>query len=85
MKKILITGGAGYIGSHCAISLLENGFIPRYISANCNDKASIYIFSIGFKDKKWENKIPEKFVDRIDNKLGLSAKNYSNALGAKVI
>lgn len=64
---------------------LENGFIPRYISANCNDKASIYIFSIGFKDKKWENKIPEKFVDRIDNKLGLSAKNYSNALGAKVI
>ena len=26
MNKILITGGAGYIGSHCAISLLEKGF-----------------------------------------------------------
>ncbi len=25
-KTILVTGGAGYIGSHCILSLLENGF-----------------------------------------------------------
>ena len=25
-KKILLTGGAGYIGSHVAVSLLESGF-----------------------------------------------------------
>ena len=28
MKKILITGGAGFIGSHTAIALIENGFDP---------------------------------------------------------
>lgn len=28
MKKILITGGTGYIGSHTAIALLEAGYIP---------------------------------------------------------
>ncbi|MDO5650834.1 MAG: UDP-glucose 4-epimerase GalE [Moraxella sp.] len=28
MKKILVTGGAGYIGSHTCVSLLEAGFYP---------------------------------------------------------
>ena len=28
MKKILITGGAGYVGSHCAIALIKNGYCP---------------------------------------------------------
>lgn len=27
-KKILVTGGAGYIGSHCLLSLLAAGFTP---------------------------------------------------------
>ncbi|MBU6339213.1 MAG: NAD-dependent epimerase/dehydratase family protein [Rickettsiales bacterium] len=26
MKKILVTGGAGYIGSHVALELLDSGF-----------------------------------------------------------
>ena len=28
MKKIFVTGGAGYIGSHCVVSLIENGYTP---------------------------------------------------------
>lgn len=28
MKKILVTGGAGYIGSHCVVELVNNGFEP---------------------------------------------------------
>ena len=28
MKKVLVTGGAGYIGSHTVVSLVENGFYP---------------------------------------------------------
>ncbi len=28
MKKILVTGGAGYIGSHALVSLIEQGFTP---------------------------------------------------------
>lgn len=25
-KKVLVTGGAGYIGSHCVIELVNQGF-----------------------------------------------------------
>lgn len=26
IKTVFVTGGAGYIGSHCVLSLLENGY-----------------------------------------------------------
>ena len=41
MKKILITGGAGFIGSHTAVSLLEAGFEPVIIDDFSNSEASV--------------------------------------------
>ena len=37
-KKILVTGGLGYIGSHCVISLLENDYEPIIIDNLSNSK-----------------------------------------------
>lgn len=50
MKNILVTGGAGYIGSHMIYLLLENGFNPIVVdnfsnSTNKNLKALEKIFS----------------------------------------
>lgn len=36
MKKILVTGGAGYIGSHTCLSLLEKGYEVVVIDNLCN-------------------------------------------------
>ena len=38
MKKILVTGGCGYIGSHTIIDLLENGF--EVISVDNNSRSN---------------------------------------------
>lgn len=27
-EKVLVTGGAGYIGSHCVLELIEAGYKP---------------------------------------------------------
>jgi len=39
MKKILVTGGSGYIGSHTLVDLIENGF--EVISADNNARSTI--------------------------------------------
>ena len=36
MKKIIVTGGAGYIGSHTVVELINNGFEPIIIDNLCN-------------------------------------------------
>src|SRR5882762_3946823 len=38
MKKILVTGGNGYIGSHTVVDLIENGF--EVISVDNNSRSS---------------------------------------------
>jgi UDP-glucose 4-epimerase len=42
MKKILVTGGCGYIGSHTLVDLIENGF--DVISIDNNSRSSARIF-----------------------------------------
>ncbi len=41
MKKILVTGGCGYIGSHTIVDLVQNGF--EVISVDDNSRSSIGI------------------------------------------
>ena len=36
--SILVTGGAGYIGSHTVIDLVENGMDPVIADNLCNSK-----------------------------------------------
>ena len=40
-KSVLVTGGAGYIGSHTAVELLESGYDVVIIDnfSNSNEKA----------------------------------------------
>lgn len=41
MKKILITGGAGYIGSHAVIALAEAGYIPVIVDDFSNSEREV--------------------------------------------
>jgi UDP-glucose 4-epimerase len=42
MKTILVTGGAGYIGSHTVVSLLENQYKVVVLDNLCNSKISVF-------------------------------------------
>ena len=38
--SVLVTGGAGYIGSHTVIDLVENGYDPIIPDNLCNSKTA---------------------------------------------
>ena len=40
-KKILVTGGTGYIGSHTAVELIQEGFDVVIIDNLCNSEAEV--------------------------------------------
>ena len=42
MKKILITGGLGYIGSHTVTKVIENGYEPIIVDNLSNSKRSVH-------------------------------------------
>ncbi len=41
MSKILVTGGAGFIGSHTAVELISSGFTPIIVDNFCNSRPSV--------------------------------------------
>lgn len=41
MKKILVTGGAGYIGSHTVVELAQAGYTPVIVDNFCNSQKFI--------------------------------------------
>jgi len=57
MKKIIVTGGAGYIGSHTVVELFNSGFTPIIIDnlSNSSIKNINGISKIIKKDIKWYN------------------------------
>ena len=71
-KKIFVTGGAGYVGSHCVVLLIKNGFTPIIIDNFSNSylsvikkielitKKKIIFYNIDLKNKKKLNKIFKK-------------------------
>jgi len=41
MKKVLVTGGAGYIGSHAVVSLIEQGYEPILLDNYYNSSSEV--------------------------------------------
>ena len=41
MKKIIITGGTGYIGSHIVVSLFKNGYMPIIVDNLSNSRRNV--------------------------------------------
>jgi len=52
MKKVLVTGGSGYIGSHTIVDLIENGFEVISVDNFINSDSSTYqqIFNVTGKN-----------------------------------
>ena len=57
MQKILITGGAGYIGSHTVVELIKTGYNPIIVDNLCNTSIENIkgIEKIAGKKIKWHN------------------------------
>ena len=72
MKIFFITGGAGYVGSHCAISLINNGYKPIILDNFSNSHQStiknletitnkkITFYNVDIRDKKKLKSIMKK-------------------------
>lgn len=90
MKKILLAGGAGYIGSHTAVELLESGYdviIADNYSNSCPESIkrveritnkSVKAYEVDIKDAaKLEQVFKENQIDAVIHFAGLKAVGES--------
>ena len=74
MRKILVTGGAGYIGSHTVVELIEAGYTPIIVDNLCNTSIQNIkgIEKIIDKKIKWHNTdcTDKQAMDKVFNKEG---------------
>ena len=90
MKKILLAGGAGYIGSHTAVELLNSGYeviIADNYSNSCPEAVrrveeitgkSIKTYEVDIRDRqKLENVFTENQIDAVIHFAGLKAVGES--------
>ena len=49
-RSVLVTGGSGYVGSHCCKFLSQNGFVPVVIDRNLQNKpvALVQVLTLTF-------------------------------------
>jgi len=81
LKNVFITGGAGYIGSHCVISLINNGYNPIILDNFSNSQKNIIqklekitqkkiiFYDIDIRDKTKLKKIFKKHLWLFSNSL----------------
>lgn len=86
MKKILVTGGAGYIGSHTCVELLNDGYdvvVVDNLSNSCEESVkrvekitgkSVKFYNADVRDKAALDKIfTEHKIDWVIHFAGLKA------------
>ena len=79
MNKVIVTGGAGYLGSHTCLKLIEEGYIPIVIDnfSNTNIKNIKGIENISRKPLRF-HKIDCNITENVNNVL----KNEKGIIGA---
>lgn len=90
MKKVLVTGGAGYIGSHTCVELLNSGreivVIDNFSNSNCKSLEAIRkitgkdfkFYEIDYLDKEALEKVfEENEIDSVLNFAGYKAVGES--------
>ena len=91
MTKILVTGGAGFIGSHTCVALLENGYEIIVLDSFANSQAKSLTRVIDMFNPKTEDKnIPIQIIrgdirdDKILDKLFSESLQINNPITAVI-